>query len=654
MKRTLILFSTKCIREDLNGPMPNEAWLFDAQDTAHIQALRSASQLKNFYEQHQGDLENPAIDTIYRVSGDLLFGAYNLVNELIRKGQDVIQSYLEAYLSDVLSALSEEEMAAIGEIKFVLHQRELASSGEITYEEIYDEDLVELVNEVWRAKFDDPRPIIGIEEVKEDQEEKEEMIKINFIAFSHGASNRAINLLQQSKTALEQSIKTPDLPAEAALSAHIAKHLDQAALRALRREEKNILGDSNFKIDADKIKQLGLKFNFVSIAFNQREREVAYEPFEDDDSLFYPFYQALQEASVDSEKEVTILFTDTTNLIRKSVFDQIPIEFETYLDQQKEAPVVTISPLDIMWAWEEDQEEALEERAKLLRELGLDKRYRFFDASIWFRYLSIESFCHAAPKPSFAARLEKMLAIITENYSKRLYYKNVAREYRDLVIRLVKESKLEEFGGGHASAIIPFRFHSETLMQQRADNFLEQFQNDKFEWDFLVVDDFANKNLREGEKKGPEDEWKKKKVILDLIDHEGKIIHNEKETIVSEDIQDAIALLGGKGTTRDNRPNRAFDVILLDYLFSFGKNGEELAGTRYSTELLQDVKERGHEYYSRRGPYGAFWFFPVTVFPAALTSAMVEKSIQRSTEHYNISSGADPINAPQLFREQSL
>ena len=77
----------------------------------------------------------------------------------------------------------------------------------------------------------------------------------------------------------------------------------------------------------------------------------------------------------------------------------------------------------------------------------------------------------------FKERFECVLSDVNWAYERGLYFSTVALEYLEYNIRLFEVSKLEDFGDrGHSSKIIPFIFHSETVMRERANKIRYSFE----------------------------------------------------------------------------------------------------------------------------------------------------------------------------------
>jgi hypothetical protein len=284
-----------------------------------------------------------------------------------------------------------------------------------------------------------------------------------------------------------------------------------------------------------------------------------------------------------------------------------------------------------------------------LDDLELDKRYRFFDASIWLRYVSIED---NERKESLANQLTRVIGEITENIEKKTYEANVAREHLEYHYRLFNNSFLQPIGG-HATAITPFIFHSETYMERKANELVEKFRDKQIHWDLLLVDDFAKSKLTIGDKQQEDTRTETKEIKEDIIYRllNGKMKSQTDDTDTptfkitsTTTIDDAVKKLEHKSSL--STYPKHFDVILLDYLFSKGRSQEEVQyGTEFLNAISDKMKIKGAKSFNYK-----FWIYPVSVFSDALHSSLREEGVQHLENDWILARGADPINTPQLFR----
>jgi len=305
---------------------------------------------------------------------------------------------------------------------------------------------------------------------------------------------------------------------------------------------------------------------------------------------------------------------------------------------ESKTPCLLITPLNLLF------DNNAEKAVSLY--VDLDPRIRFFDSGIWFRYVSMETDQYGI---DFEQQFSQAVAYFEKAKEKNLYQTNVCKEYRDLQVRLFKESYLKDFGS-HASSVTPFRFHSEKEMDKEAKSTLQLFLDKKIKWNFLLIDDFADKGLRIN--KNDQTQKSKGDLVQEIIDE-----HLIEKFEKVKEVEYEVVFRG------ENRDWRA-DVLLLDYLFSHDANGVELATPRYGIELIkklnmpyldtenQEMAAPSEE--SQRGPFFRYWIFPVTAFTDALASDMQRFNYPYIQENYYIARGADPINTPYLFLSSLL
>jgi len=139
-------------------------------------------------------------------------------------------------------------------------------------------------------------------------------------------------------------------------------------------------------------------------------------------------------------------------------------------------------------------EDIAKEEDNIIKYLNLDQRVKFFDSSIWHRYVALDK--------SFENKFKKVLDEIINNQNLRLYETSVSREFLEFKTRMMVNSYLASVGtSGHASHLIPYKFHSESLIKKQIAEIEEKEKlKTKFKelrWKFLLVDDYALKPLRE-------------------------------------------------------------------------------------------------------------------------------------------------------------
>lgn len=349
-------------------------------------------------------------------------------------------------------------------------------------------------------------------------------------------------------------------------------------------------------------------------------------------------------ALIDNRANFQVINTSNATFFNADYLKKLGLEIGLEESAFKPLPTIIIGEEDIMCNRAKIEDEA---KKKKLESLELDKRYRFFDSSIWVRYVSKEK---NQLGETLKQQLERVIGEFKENLKNKLYKTNVAKEYIEYHHRLFKNSYLKKIGGGHASDITPFMFHSETYMQEKANKLMEKFCKDGISWDLLLMDDFAKKELMIGNIPPPNSNssttYSKEKIINELL--------NQNTTSPIFKITSAATIDAGiNQLKRDSlNPTNAqnYDAILLDYLFS-GSNEKEAA--KYGTELLVKINEDTGLKKAKAFNY-KFWIYPVSVFSDALHSSLREQGVQYLEEDWVLGRGADPINTPQLFRYDFL
>jgi len=293
-----------------------------------------------------------------------------------------------------------------------------------------------------------------------------------------------------------------------------------------------------------------------------------------------------------------------------------------------------------------------ETNLKILKELNLDPRVNFFDSSIWQRYVPLNM--------EFHERMANVLAEILEHHQKELYKTIVACEFIEFQTRNVLNSFLAPIcSGGHGKDITPYKFHSEFLMQKKAQAEWEvilKIASDA-KWRFLLVDDYGDRHLR---MKEGNIQYTKKDIINDLISFDSNLesisIENAAESPQDSDLakENDDVSRGLKDVIKHAKQKlkkEMYDVILLDYLL-----GEKQSASRereFGHELLEGIHKplsADKDIYAYKGPMEHFWIFPISVFTYAMIDELHEKGIGHFSEHWYLCSGADPVNTPNLFK----
>jgi len=314
------------------------------------------------------------------------------------------------------------------------------------------------------------------------------------------------------------------------------------------------------------------------------------------------------------------------------------------LSEYRPYPIITIGIEDIFMV--SDNEES-KESTLCLKWLNLDPRVRFFDASIWHRYIPLDG--------GFFKNFQDVLDEIITNYQNELYQTIVACEFMEFQTRIMRNSFLGQVGSeGHRRNVTPYKYHSESSMKVKAEKELGEIREGhgaKIRWNFLLVDDYGDVRLRA--RNNQNIQKTKKQIIESLVndDHKFVEITNAAESAEKKDeTQPSEQQRGSKDTieaTKKKITEKMYDMILLDYLL--GENSEEKR-REYGHELLEKINDPGEQPWDKKGPMNYFWIFPISVFSYAILDELFEKGIRHFSEHWHLASGADPVNTPQLFR----
>lgn len=381
-------------------------------------------------------------------------------------------------------------------------------------------------------------------------------------------------------------------------------------------------------------------------------------------------FGSAQEEKDDERRLIQILFLTVEQLSGVNMLNVLAGEYLEKFAQNPTsafAPMITVGTYDIMslYAYPYEREMAEKAPSKVMRYLKLDPRYKFLDSSIWFRYIPLvalhqdinlkEYHTLLLPELSFIDRITALLNEIGDYWAKGLYYTNAAVATLELQLRLLRESHItNKVGdGGHAEAVTPFKFHSESFLRKRAQqekDFLEEeWGKEKLsigaECNFrtLIVDDQACADLKLSAiaEKYEDCTISKKDLITAPLAQIFKSDNIEIFTPKSLDrvIQDCLEHL------KDNH----FDLIFLDYLLGDrqGINGGREYGHEFLLDLLNDSK--GEDFIYKRGFQGRFWIFSISSFPFALPDKLHQLGISHLQNLWHLSYGGDPITSPHLY-----
>lgn len=335
----------------------------------------------------------------------------------------------------------------------------------------------------------------------------------------------------------------------------------------------------------------------------------------------------------------------------------------------KPCPLITIGVHDIMSIYEEapgldfEPEERTEywkdrrEKDKLLYKLDLDHRVKFLDSSIWHRYVPLNDSVspgreEAEAGKGFEERITGILKKILGYYEQGLYESVAAVTTLEFNSRMLIHSFIDKAGDrGHHEAVTPFKFHSETVMEEKNKRFLQFLEKERendaklslLEWNVLMVDDHSDTPLSS---------------IHGTASEASGQFSNKKDLI--KDLLTAgtpLKIKIGGHTTGDNKiisngiealKQHSYDIILLDYLLGQSEANPSLKA--YGHEFLLEMATGPHKRLLRRGPMGRFWIYPISSFPHAFTDKLRQLNIDGSNRRWYIANGGDPISTPELFR----
>lgn len=313
---------------------------------------------------------------------------------------------------------------------------------------------------------------------------------------------------------------------------------------------------------------------------------------------------------------------------------------------------------------------------------------QYLDSSIWNRYVFVG--------PAFSVHLLATLADISWYRKQGLYDTFVALEYLEHSVRAFREGYLYRFKdagdvdhadwvsvqGGHSElaaaaeaeravaylGTLGFGPHSSEEDYHRLPFDLSRNQNvDSRPWiRCLVIDDYARECLRchgnmvanvskveiIGELIGMTTECSTKRILgkkPESVCTCGADVAASGLTCVLN-CRDASEVLCLDGPARPSGVKPMHDIILLDYLL--GRNPKDQAGGRsrtLGTEILTALSHSsGH---TSRGPFGSYWVFPISAFPAGYLGALGRGDIPALPDTYVIGHGVcDPVCTPHFFR----
>ncbi|MDR1897954.1 MAG: hypothetical protein LBR10_14310 [Prevotellaceae bacterium] len=314
-------------------------------------------------------------------------------------------------------------------------------------------------------------------------------------------------------------------------------------------------------------------------------------------------------------------------------------------------------------------EKPLKDRIKTGTKETTPRHLKFLDSSIWIRYASDDT------------ELTKLRKEVEEYAKRGLYNTTNALESREFKARLCSNSWLTEINGSsHAGDVVPFVFHSETEMHEKAKNEqCEKLKEKKLKWCFLLIDDHATIESVENDSKDKPNILPKCKIIQNVLSEyfnlkcsKGKececfnkcSVNNNSKPLckyitiyldcVTKIKDDKGKIMGAKSKIKKTK----YDLILMDYLLGSEKwNRENKESRKYATDFLKEIQsccdsrdEKVKNIWKKiKGPNGAFRIFFISAFTNAVNERMLAEGLSFTEDYWHISRGACPTTTPHLF-----
>ena len=307
-------------------------------------------------------------------------------------------------------------------------------------------------------------------------------------------------------------------------------------------------------------------------------------------------------------------------------------------------PIITIGYEDIMdlYTEKDDSELAATGDLRHLESMRLDSRFKFFDSGIWHRYVPLYP-----RKGNFRDKFINVLEKMADWHQDHLYASNAARANLEFQLRMMKNSYIAKIGRtGHYEVVTPFKFHSETYIEEKIkalEAYFNRFQRSSFRlgWRLLLIDDFAIKNISSHEDR----------CILSKQTLIEKILDSKAFTITVEVPDQDNEIID---TCMKKLETNIFDVLLLDYLLGNTNKRKKKReyGHDFMMRLRSDHKEKGANL--KIGPLGKYWICPISSFPFALKDKLWQLGIHPFDDLWYLSNGGDPICTPALFKYNLL
>lgn len=314
------------------------------------------------------------------------------------------------------------------------------------------------------------------------------------------------------------------------------------------------------------------------------------------------------------------------------------------------------------------------ESGAVFKLFNIDPRYAWIDSCIWLRYIQLTD--------TFEEDLKKILEEIKLYHQLEMYNTVVAREYLEMMIRILKENYIEQIktkdskksgkgASGHAEDITPYIYHSESRLREQAQAIYKElseyikYSKSNPVWRCLLVDDHADVPL------SPYPKGSQTRTVKEVLEN---LLNDLVQKNTSEDKSLAkIDHVGQDGGKPENKSFVVFDTadkveetnsyvdraykkieeisgttgyeaIILDYLLKFKHEKEDCK--EFGTELLKKLREMKCQH---RGPSNRFWIVPLTAHNTAFQDELIVQGIPHYDKNWYIAEGADLVLTPNKF-----
>lgn len=329
------------------------------------------------------------------------------------------------------------------------------------------------------------------------------------------------------------------------------------------------------------------------------------------------------------------LLEDQTGLRRVSDSSKRRLDEETY----HPCPIVVIGPDDLMEVMGDERPAYAEyPEVRTLVQHKLDPRFRFFDSSIWHRYVPV------FPPTDFDERLKSTVQDILAYYRQGLYETIVAQEYLEYDCRILRESYFLDLDSGHAKSVTPHRFHAESKMKLLADKAMEELG--PYTWGCLLIDDYFQEPLRTAKNTTPvsEPDTPNKTQLIEALINRRTNQNPVVKILNHEEAYEGEGWINFGEQLLKKYPKA--DVVMLDYFLG---NDAPSPEEQFGYELIRKIQDPQQNLNIFK-PFEKFWIFPISVFSGSFSNHLQLGGTHRINSHIELADGVDPVNTPELFR----